>query len=986
MMSKAANRAWSIFICIALIFTIAAAAGTREVSAAGTVVPSGTTNYDFSKITEKTLSPGTEGFEGFSGTFSDIKNAEGYVQFRKTSTDALTFVVESTWTATFSSTRSNNARGLLITGPLGENQKLYGCKSSESLTLSNMAPGTYTITGTAVDTEVIDGNGNTVTVGDNHGYLSAIHFEVEASEPPADVTGLTAEVGNGQVTLKWTEVQGAASYEVYVDNEAEPTVTDIASCTIGGLQNDVEHSFRVVAVNTAGKSAGVTVTATPKEPTDPPGAFTLAAVGGNGRVNLSWSAAQYAESYDVSRDGTVIAAGLSDTAYEDSGLINGTDYTYVVTAKNKNGNTLSNTVRVSPVEPLPSDVKIVEQTGWLESALVRWTNPAEVEKYNVYVKQLGEAEYIKVDDGLLRYYGDYYRVDIPGLAAGQYIVKIASVTEGVESSAVETEVINVLAHDRSGYAHDPASPNGTASGGYNDDGTPKEDAQILYVDKDTVNTIELDVITNNKGQTTHCTGLANIMQARQKGYDKTPLIIRVVGMIDGSAVDGLDSKNYLNIKGCYNVTFEGIGSDTMLNGWALLVRSANNVEIRNLAVKAFNDDGISLDTDNTNIWVHNVDFFYGQNKGGDQAKGDGSLDVKSHSTYVTFSYNHFWDSGKSSLCGMHQDSGTGEFFVTYHHNWFDHSDSRHPRIRVGTIHIYNNYYDGNAKYGVGVTTGSSAFVENNYFRNCKNPMLSSLQGTDALGEGTFSGEDGGMIKAFGNVIVGDKTEPVIYASSSNLSDFDAYLAQSRDEAVPSNYVTKVGGTTYNNFDTAANMYSYKADSAESVPEIVSTYAGRVQGGDFNYEFDDSSADTYYGIDTVLEAELGAYVSPVNKTYLSPGQTYPATEGDVPVITPAPSPTATPAPSYDYSIVSAERAGNSISAVVEYSGTAAPGAYLIAAVYNSQGVLIGFNAAEINGSGTYVINDVSASSGQRTELFIWSNLSEIAPLSKNYPVE
>ncbi|HIV85666.1 MAG TPA: hypothetical protein H9900_02515 [Candidatus Monoglobus merdigallinarum] len=76
MMSKAANRAWSIFICIALIFTIAAAAGTREVSAAGTVVPSGTTNYDFSKITEKTLSPGTEGFEGFSGTFSDIKNAE----------------------------------------------------------------------------------------------------------------------------------------------------------------------------------------------------------------------------------------------------------------------------------------------------------------------------------------------------------------------------------------------------------------------------------------------------------------------------------------------------------------------------------------------------------------------------------------------------------------------------------------------------------------------------------------------------------------------------------------------------------------------------------------------------------------------------------------------------------------------------------------------------------------------------------------------
>ena len=37
-------------------------------------------------------------------------------------------------------------------------------------------------------------------------------------------------------------------------------------------------------------------------------------------------------------------------------------------------------------------------------------------------------------------------------------------------------------------------------------------------------------------------------------------------------------------------------------------------------------------------------------------------------------------------------------------------------------------------------------------RNCKNPMLSSLQGTDAQGQGTFSSETGGMIKAYNNKI------------------------------------------------------------------------------------------------------------------------------------------------------------------------------------------------------------------------------------------
>ena len=103
-----------------------------------------------------------------------------------------------------------------------------------------------------------------------------------------------------------------------------------------------------------------------------------------------------------------------------------------------------------------------------------------------------------------------------------------------------------------------------------------------------------------------------------------------------------------------------------------------------------------------------------------------------------------------ALCGM--TSETGENFISYHHNWFDHSDSRHPRVRTMTVHVYNNYFDGISKYGVGATTGSNVFVESNYFRNTNKPMMISLQGTDIVnGEknATFSGETGGMIKAYG---------------------------------------------------------------------------------------------------------------------------------------------------------------------------------------------------------------------------------------------
>lgn len=86
----------------------------------------------------------------------------------------------------------------------------------------------------------------------------------------------------------------------------------------------------------------------------------------------------------------------------------------------------------------------------------------------------------------------------------------------------------------------------------------------------------------------------------------------------------------------------------------------------------------------------------------DQAKGDGTTDIKDDSQYITVAYNHYFDSGKSSLCGMKSEAGPN--YIDYHHNWFDHSDSRHPRVRTMSVHVWNNYYDGCAKYGVGATT------------------------------------------------------------------------------------------------------------------------------------------------------------------------------------------------------------------------------------------------------------------------------------------
>ncbi len=498
------------------------------------------------------------------------------------------------------------------------------------------------------------------------------------------------------------------------------------------------------------------------------------------------------------------------------------------------------------------EVKVLTVKGGMETACVTWEIGSS--GYEVYYKGENVSSYKKIDNELIRKYNDHFRADLIGLKKGNYDIKIVPVINGSsdQSKATETKV-EVNAHVREGFAFSQSSPNKTASGAYNDDGTLKDGATVLYVTKDNADSISYTGIKDSKGTQSTVTGLVNIMALRQKGYDKTPLAIRFIGLIPSSSITGLNSSGYVQVKGCYNVTMEGVGSDATCYGWSFLVRDANNVEVRNFGFMMFVDDGISMDTDNYNIWIHNNDFFYGApGSDSDQAKGDGSCDNKKTS-YITVSYNHFWDSGKAILCGM---GDTAEYFASFHHNWFDHSDSRHPRIRVGTIHVYNNYYDCVSKYGIGVTTGSSCFAENNYFKNSKKPMLSSLQGTDAQGSGTFSGETGGIIKAFGNHYEGS-VKPITY--QTNATSFDIYEASAKSEVVPSTVKTLSGGTTYNNFDTSSSMYSYNPTAVLDVPSVVMATAGRNFGGDFSFAW--TAADTTsYDVNATMKSQVTNYTS------------------------------------------------------------------------------------------------------------------------------
>ncbi|HRL17054.1 MAG TPA: pectate lyase [Prevotella sp.] len=506
-------------------------------------------------------------------------------------------------------------------------------------------------------------------------------------------------------------------------------------------------------------------------------------------------------------------------------------------------------------------IQITEAKGWQESAYLKWAPFEGASSYNVYVDDK------KIDAQLVRQYKSYYRADVLGLKEGTYSVKVVPVNaDGAEIAGANTASnLVVKSYNREGFAHFKYA----GVGAYNNDGTLKAGAKVLYITAKTAKTVSTTV---NTGKLETITGLQSIIDAYSKGKDTTPIAFRIIGKVNLSDLDHISSSaEGLQIKGAMmNMTFEGVGDDATVYGFGFLLREAESVEFRNFAIMRCLDDAMSLDTDNSHVWIHNMDLFYGK-KGGaaDQAKGDGTVDIKGDSKYVTVAYNRFWDNGKASMCGM--KSETGENWITYHHNWFDHSDSRMARVRTMSVHMYNNYYQHNDVYGIGATSGSSIFMESNYFDAVKRPIMSSLQGTDAMGDGTFSGEKGGLIKAYGNVFANKPANFSYIPYAENNTSFDAYEVSNPSEQVPTSVKTLVGGTSYNNFDTNPSlMYAYAADKAEDVPSIVEGFygAGRLNHGDIDFVIPDETVVTngHQQPLPALASILDAYTSGVVKVF------------------------------------------------------------------------------------------------------------------------
>lgn len=607
----------------------------------------------------------------------------------------------------------------------------------------------------------------------------------------------------------------------------------------------------------------------------------LTAQGIIGGVQLSWNASDRATAYDIymSTDNSeypIKEADVTPLTATITGLTAGTRYYFKIKAKSTTEESDFSTI----ASAIPRDAAsgFIQADGWYETAYAEWEPAAS--SYEVQYKLATDDDelYQTADTELVRHYVSEgkYRVDIPGLLGDEpYTIKVVP-----DSGDSFQTTVTTMKYDRSGYAH--FNYNNEGIGAYNNDGTPKDNAVIVYVTQENKNTVTIPsyeqytdetlltrdgynvkegYIKNSDitGDTTDTSnkrgpGIGNILNGNQSLMgaitSERPLIIRIIGTVNGSekdgtgdgaaelgndisgnpivpthlngltpwAVDGVEGKDspggndedngYMAIiRNAKNVTVEGIGYDARIFGWGIAfshstsaanANGGKNYEVRNLIFQDSPEDAVSVETPNNaskiqRAWIHNNTFYSGYcatpAKGEtDKLYGDGSCDFK-RGEYFTMSYNHFSNTRKTGLIGG--GDSHPQYHVTLHHNWWENSYSRTPLARMANIHMYNNYISKTAGQkendGADLRANAYALCEGNYYANVKNVFVSS---------GT-----GSRVKSFNDA----------FYHSVPKSGANYTIVDERTTPVTNDNI-------YPNFDTDSSIFYYDSEKQESKVE------------------------------------------------------------------------------------------------------------------------------------------------------------------------
>jgi uncharacterized protein (DUF1800 family)/fibronectin type 3 domain-containing protein len=244
-----------------------------------------------------------------------------------------------------------------------------------------------------------------LTNGTTYSYRLAAHNDGGSGPQSSEVNavpltsprGLKTDAGDREAIVSWHASAGATTYTVYRSLSAADSTFVVLAANVAalsmhdtGLTNNTRYYYRVRASASGGTSdLSTTVSVLPLEspPTTEP--TNLVATPGNARVVLTWTAVAGATSYRVYRTTTGVfdrtaLTTVTGTTYTNTGLTNGTEYAYRITARNSGGEgPYSAAVSATPMATPTAPAGLMATGGDGQIAL-KWMAVSGAATYNVY--------------------------------------------------------------------------------------------------------------------------------------------------------------------------------------------------------------------------------------------------------------------------------------------------------------------------------------------------------------------------------------------------------------------------------------------------------------------------------------------------------------------------------------------------------------------------------------------------------------------------
>ncbi len=216
--------------------------------------------------------------------------------------------------------------------------------------------------------------------------------------------------------------------------------------------------------------------------------------------------------------------------------------------------------------------------------------------------------------------------------------------------------------------------------------------------------------------------------------DNNPKIIKIKGTIElPKKLKHINNEIHI----WSNKTILWIGKNTKITWNWFYISGKQNIIIKNITFEnAFEytwsniwekpeSDNITI-KHSQNIWIDHCSFSDGDDIDKNAEYHDGSIDITEWSNLVTVSYCYFSNHDKVMLIWAdNKDKYMDDWKlkVTLHHNFFEGTIQRHPRVRFGEVHMFNNCFKDIKNYWIGVWLSGNIYSENNIFINIKKPIL-----------------------------------------------------------------------------------------------------------------------------------------------------------------------------------------------------------------------------------------------------------------------